>query len=262
LSDLLHGEVGIRRTLGSPARRREEQARDRENRSLPISYGEQRSPHLRASRRVGRSAFGAGRTTLFDNRWMRVCAAGSAIDRRWPAGGWRSHTRPRLPGGGVIRSPCHRRSDTRCSLGIVAQRKRTRLSIGGVRVRIPSVPLAITLGFCSSLVERLVEAQRAAGSIPAEAILGKHAAVAERQTRDAQNVVGWARESSSLSGGMRCRVAQRESGGLISRDGRGFESHPCNPAPVAQLAERPPRKREVVGSEPTRSPGSGGVADW
>jgi hypothetical protein len=144
----------------------------------------------------------------------------------------------------------------------VAQWERTRLSIGGVRVRIPSVPLAITLGFCSSLVERLVEAQRAAGSIPAEAILGKHAAVAERQTRDAQNVVGWARESSSLSGGMRCRVAQRESGGLISRDGRGFESHPCNPAPVAQLAERPPRKREVVGSEPTRSPGSGVVADW
>ena len=58
------------------------------------------------------------------------------------------------------------------------------------------------LGFCSSPVERLVEAQRAAGSIPAEAILEYHAAVAERQTRDAQNVVGSARESSSLSGGM------------------------------------------------------------
>ena len=40
-----------------------------------------------------------------------------------------------------------------------------------------------------------------------------------------------------------------------------LESHPCNPAPVAQLAERPPRKREVVGSDPTRSPGFGVVAE-
>lgn len=191
---------------------------------------------------------------------MRVCVAGSAIDRRRPAGGWRSHTRrDSRVGASFVRRAIAGRPRRRS--GIVAQWKRTRLSIGGVRVRIPSVPLAITLGFCSSLVERLVEAQRAAGSIPAEAILGEHAAVAERQTRDAQNVVGTARESSSLSGGMRCRVAQRESGGLISRDGRGFESHPCNPAPVAQLAERPPRKREVVGSEPTRSPGSGVVAE-
>jgi hypothetical protein len=193
---------------------------------------------------------------------MRVCAAGSAIDRRWPAGGWRSHTRPRLPGGGVIRSPCHRRSDTRCSLGIVAQRKRTRLSIGGVRVRIPSVPLAITLGFCSSLVERLVEAQRAAGSIPAEAILGKHAAVAERQTRDAQNVVGSARGGSSPSGDISLQGSSAGERRPHKPRQTWVRIPPLQSAPVAQLAERPPRKREVVGSEPTRSPGSGGVADW
>lgn len=199
-------------------------------------------------------------STLFDNRWMRVCAAGSAIDRRWPASGWRSHTRPRLPGGGVIRSPCHRRPVARRS-GIVAQWERTRLSIGGLRVRVPSVPLAITLGFCSSPVERLVEAQRAAGSIPAEAIWGN--TPPWRNGRRATLRTSWARPMGvqvppAVS---RCRVAQGKSGGLISRDWRGFESHPCNPAPVAQLAERPPRKREVVGSDPTRSPGSGVVAE-
>jgi hypothetical protein len=51
------------------------------------------------------------------------------------------------------------------------------------------VPLAVAPGFCSSPVERLVETQRAAGPIPAGAIVptcrcgGMH-------TRDAQNVVG------------------------------------------------------------------------
>ena len=150
----------------------------------------------------------------------------------------------------------------RCRSGIVAQWERTRLSIGGVRVRIPSVPLAITLGFCSSLVERLVEAQRAAGSIPAEAILGKHAAVAERQTRDAQNVVGSARGGSSPSGDISLQGSSAGERRPHKPRQTWVRIPPLQSAPVAQLAERPPRKREVVGSEPTRSPGSGVVADW
>ena len=60
----------------------------------------------------------------------------------------------RLPGGGVIRSLVWKPDD---------------------------------IGFCSSPVERLAENQRAAGSTPAGAI---DAAVAKRQTRDAQTVVG------------------------------------------------------------------------
>jgi hypothetical protein len=66
-----------------------------------------------------------------------------------------------------------------CAAGLEPwrNRKRTRLSIGGLRVdlrspsaQVPSVPLSLEIGFCSSPVERLVEAQRGAGSIPAEAI--------------------------------------------------------------------------------------------
>jgi len=65
-----------------------------------------RSPHLRARRRVGRSAFWDLRSRLFDNRWMQRdrCKGGH---RSWPVGGWRSHTRSRLPDGGVIHLPGH-----------------------------------------------------------------------------------------------------------------------------------------------------------
>ena len=58
----------------------------------------------------------------------------------WPASGWRSHARPRLPGGGVIRSPCHGRTVPELFDGAEAQRPRARLSLGRMRVRFPSVP--------------------------------------------------------------------------------------------------------------------------
>jgi hypothetical protein len=183
---------------------------------------------------------------------MRVCAARSAGD----PGGRRAGgvlTRDATPGWG--RHSFVVPSSFICAAGLEPwrNRKRTRLSIGGVRVQVPSVPLSLEIGFCSSPVERLVEAQRAAGSIPAGAIVLN--TPPWRNGRRATLRTSWARPVGVQvpPAAWRCRVAQRQSGGLISRVRRGFESRPCNPAPVAQLAEHPPRKREGVGSDPTRS---------
>jgi hypothetical protein len=163
---------------------------------------------------------------------MDACVCSSKRCRSaWPAGGWRSHARPRLPGGASF----VRRA---MSVGSAADlepwrnRKRTRLSIGGLRVQVPSVPLSVRYGFCSSPVERLVETQRAAGSIPAEAIAEAIALETPpwRNGRRATLRTSWARPVGVQvpPAAWRCRVAQRESGGLISRDWRGFESRPCN----------------------------------
>jgi hypothetical protein len=165
-------------------------------------------------------------STLFDNRQMRVCSR-KRYDRPWPTGGWRSHARRDSRVGAsfvrrAIPDQWRRRS------GAVAQWERTRLSIGGLRVRVPSVPLFLQYGFCSSPVERLVEAQRAAGSIPAEAMAPD--TPPWRNGRRATLRTSWARPMGVQvpPAALRCRVAQRESGGLISRVRRGFESRPCN----------------------------------
>jgi hypothetical protein len=120
---------------------------------------------------------------LFDNRWMHVCRKrrGSLA----MAGGRMavSHEITRLPGGGVIRSPSHCWCLASKSLKPWRNGERARLSLGRVRVRVPSA----SSGSCSSPVERLVEAQRGAGSIPAGATCCRRGGM---HTRDAQNVVG------------------------------------------------------------------------
>jgi hypothetical protein len=103
---------------------------------------------------------------------------------RWPTGGWRSHTRSR---DSRVGASFVRRAIAGClaSMSLKPWRngERARLSLGRVRVRVPSA----SSGSCSSPVERLVEAQRGAGSIPAGATCCRRGGM---HTRDAQNVVG------------------------------------------------------------------------
>jgi hypothetical protein len=104
-----------------------------------------------------------------------VCVERDAGYWRWPAGGWRSHTRSR---DSRVGASFVRRAIAGClaskSLKPWRNGERARPSLGRLRVRVPSA----SLGSCSSPVERLVEAQRDAGSIPAGATL--LAAVAKR----------------------------------------------------------------------------------
>jgi hypothetical protein len=142
-----------------------------------------------------------------------MCVATDAGHWRWPAGGWRSHTRSR---DSRVGASFVRRAIAGClaSMSLKPWRngERARLSLGRLRVRVPSA----SSGSCSSPVERLVEAQRGAGSIPAGAtcLPPWRNAYARRSERRGPR----AREGSNPSGGMcRGRVAQRPSSGPISR---------------------------------------------
>lgn len=53
---------------------------------MPIPDGVAQSPHLRATRQVGRLAFGDHRSRLFDNRWMHVNRATKAGQQRVAGG--------------------------------------------------------------------------------------------------------------------------------------------------------------------------------
>jgi hypothetical protein len=137
---------------------------------------------------------------LFDNRWMHVCRKRRG-PLAWPAGGWRSHTRSR---DSRVGASFVRRAIAGClaSMSLKPWRngERARLSLGRLRVHLrwPSARIpSASSGSCSSPVERLVEAQRGAGSIPAGAMLLAALAGAPlvcrrggTHTRDAQNVVG------------------------------------------------------------------------
>jgi hypothetical protein len=122
-----------------------------------------------------------------------MCVAVHAGHWRWPAGGWRSHTRSR---DSRVGASFVRRAIAGClaSMSLKPWRngQRARLSLGRLRVRVPSA----SSGSCSSPVERLIEAQRDAGSIPAGATVRRfspESLVCRRggtHTRDAQNVVG------------------------------------------------------------------------
>ena len=123
-----------------------------------------------------------------------MCVVVHAGHWRWPAGGWRSHTRSR---DSRVGASFVRRAIAGClaSMSLKPWRngERARPSLGRLRVRVPSA----SSGSCSSPVERLVEAQRGAGSIPAGAMMLAALAgallVCRRggtHTRDAQNVVG------------------------------------------------------------------------
>jgi hypothetical protein len=122
-----------------------------------------------------------------------MCVAVHAGHRGWPAAGWRSHTRSR---DSRVGASFVRRAIAGClaSMSLKPWRngQRARLSLGRLRVRVPSA----SSGSCSSPVERLVEAQRGAGSIPAGATVRRFSSeplVCRRggtHTRDAQNVVG------------------------------------------------------------------------
>ena len=150
-----------------------------------------------------------------------MCVARDAGHWRWPAGGWCSHTRSR---DSRVGASFVRRAIAGClasmSLKPWCNGERARLSLGRLRVRVPSA----SSGSCSSPVERLVEAQRGAGSIPAGATVFAAPAGAtvlppwrNAYARRSERRGPRAREGSSPSGGTRGRVAQRPSSGLISR---------------------------------------------
>ena len=153
-----------------------------------------------------------------------MCVVVHAGHWRWPAGGWRSHTRSR---DSRVGASFVRRAIAGClaSMSLKPWRngERARLSLGRLRVRVPSA----SSGSCSSPVERLVEAQRDAGSTPAGATCCRRGGT---HTRDAQNVVG--------SMPMRVRIppavlAGQGSSAAEQRPHKPRDAGP-NPAPAMQ----------------------------
>jgi hypothetical protein len=109
--------------------------------------------------------------------------------------------------------------------------QRARLSLGRLRVQVPSASCGSN-GSSSSPVERLGEDQRAASSILARAI---HAAVAEciRATlRTSWATCPWGFKSLRRYSMQGSSAAERRP---HKPRQRGFDSHPCNRAPVAQV---------------------------
>lgn len=213
----------------------EGQRADGRGRSGTVSFGpcsspkgKERSPHLRARCRWGDWRYWRPRSLTTDGC---VCVQQQALSIGVAGGRVAFSRETATPGWGVIRSSCHV-GRQRCRSGAVAQSEAHPTVYRGVAGSSPVGSALGRYGFCSSPVERLVEAQRAAGSTPAEAIAEARALETPpwRNGRRATLRTSWARPVGVQvpPAAWHCRVAQRESGGLISRDWRGFESRPCN----------------------------------
>ena len=103
--------------------------------AVPAPDGDERSPHLRMTR-VGRSAFRPLGPEARGSLTTDGCMCGRRRGPKWPAGGWRSHTRSRDSRVGA--------SFARRAIGPYRRPKpwrngqRARLSLGRMRVRVPS----------------------------------------------------------------------------------------------------------------------------